>query len=122
MDHENRNNGFLIQDNKLYDTTIQSFELKKTIEGDIILYSMKPLYYKRLYLFEALLSIYDKEKVFRILNFNKHLSNERKKDNLDKKLHYISNMTVVYNYPVMYLTKRKFNLYKLCKALEKKLD
>lgn len=114
--------GFLIKNGEIYDTKIMSYELKKRVSGENIIYYMKPTYYKRLYLFEPLLTVFSIEKVFRILNFNSILRKEREKNSLDNKTHYMSNMSVIYSYPPTYLTNRKFNLYKTCQALKKKLD
>ncbi len=115
-------NGFLIEDGKIFDTKIQSFTQKKEVVGENIIYSMTPLYYRRLYLFEALLGIYSINKVFRILAYNKYLKKERENETSNTKNHYMTNSTIIYNYPPTYLTKRKFILYKTCQTLKKKLD
>lgn len=116
--------GFLIENGKIYDTKIQSYVLKKDAVDMNIIYSMKPNLYKRLYLFEPLLDKYDTAKVFEILNYNKYLSENRASEKLIKtnKLHYMTNMAVIYNYPPTYLTQRKFALYKICQVLKKRLD
>lgn len=116
--------GFLIDDNKIYDTKIQSYDLKKQISGDNVIYSMSPSSYKRLYLFEPLLFFYSVDKVFEILNFNSFLKKQRQSENLIKtnKLHYISNMATIYNYPPTYLTQKRFAIYKICQNLKKRLD
>jgi hypothetical protein len=114
--------GFLIEDGKIYDTKIESFELKKEVIGSNIIYYLKSKYYKRLYFFEPLLCFYSVEKVFKILNYNSYLKKERKNDVLNHRLHYMSNMALIYNYPPKYLTKRAFGLYKICQSLKKKLD
>lgn len=115
-------NGFQIKDGKIFDTKIHSFKLKKILDEGNVIYVMIPDYYKRLYLFEALLSVYTEEKVFRILEFNKFLKKQREDDNLENKTHYMTNAAVVLNYPPTYLTKRKFSLYKTIMHLNKKLD
>ena len=116
--------GFLIVNGKIYDTKIQSYELVKESLGCNIIYGMKPTTYKRLYLFEPLLTKYDKEKVFEILNHNKYLNSNRESEKLIKtnKLYYMSNMAIINNYPPTYLTQRKFSLYKICQTLKKRLD
>src|SRR5690606_9066335 len=114
--------GFKITDGKIFDTKIQSFKVKKVLDGENVIYTMVPDYYKRLYLFEALLTVYPIEKVFRILDFNKFLRKQREYDGLENKTHYMANATVIYNYPPTFLTKRKFNLYKICQHLQKKVD
>jgi hypothetical protein len=116
--------GFLITDGEIYDTKIQGYELKKKVMGNNIIYQMMPTTYKRLYTYEPLLSVYDVEEVFKILEFNKGLKRARKKESVLKtnKLHYMSNMSVIYNYPPTYLTQRNFSLYKICQSLKKRLD
>lgn len=115
--------GFLIENGKIYDTKIQSYELKREVIGNNVIYYLKPMH-KRLYLFEVLLFIYNVDKVFEILNFNTHLKKQRKSESLIKndKLHYMSNMAMIYNYPPSYLTQKKFALYKKCQSLKKRLD
>lgn len=85
---------------------------------------MKPHSYKRLYDFEPLLEKYSDIEVFEILNFNKHIRKERKSESMTRtnKLHYMSNMAVIYNYPPSFLTQKKFALYKICQTLKKRLD
>lgn len=116
--------GFKIENNKIYDCKIQSYELVKKTIGSNIIYAMKPTKYKRLYLFEALLEKYSIEKVFKLLKHNSFLKKQRDSEDLIKtnKLHYISNMAVIYNYPPSYLTKRKFALYKIIQTLKKRID
>ncbi len=116
--------GFLIKDGEIFDTKIQSYELCKRIVGSNIIYFMKPTKYKRLCLFEALLEKYSIEKVFKLLKHNSFLKRQRDSENLIKtnKLHYISNMAVIYNYPPTYLTQRKFALYKIVQTLKKRID
>lgn len=114
--------GFKITDGKIYDTKIHSFKIERIIKDNNILYTMIPCYYKRLYLFEALLNYYSKEITFQILNYNKFLRIQRDKYNADKKSHYMTNCAVIYNYPPTYLTQRKFYLYKTCQHLKKNID
>lgn len=115
--------GFLIENNKIYDTQIVSYELKiKEIDNSIIYY-MKPKR-KRLYMFEVLLYYYPIDIVFDILNFNKYLKKQRRIEALIKtdKLHYMSNISVIYRYPPTYLTQKKFAIYKKCQSLKKRID
>lgn len=116
--------GFLIDGDKIYDTKIQSYDLCKKIVGSNVIYSMKPNKYKRLYLFEPLLDKFNIKDVFRILKCNSFLREQRESENLIKtnKLHYISNMAMVYNYPPKYLTPKMFSLYKICQSLKKRID
>lgn len=116
--------GFLIKDGKIHDTKIQSYDLCKKVVGCNILYSMKPTKYKRLYLFEPLLDKYSLDQVFKMLKYNSFLNSQRETENLIKtnKLHYISNMAMIYNYPPKYLTQKKFGLYKICQSLKKRID
>lgn len=116
--------GFLIKNGEIYDTKIQSYGLfTKKIDKNII-YSVKPTTYKRLYLFEPLLLKYDVEKVFELLKFNSTLKYNRKKENSfrEETLRYASNIAVVCNYPPTYLTNKKYNLYRICQNLKKRLD
>lgn len=116
--------GFLIEDNRIYDTKIQSYELKKRFSGNNVIYYMEPAYHKRLYLFEPLLCIYPEEKVFEILRYNSYLSKQRHYDSLLKtsKLHYMYNMSGIYNYPPTYLPSRRFALYKQIQAFKRRLE
>jgi hypothetical protein len=114
--------GFLIEDNKIFDTKVQSYVEKRVICDKNVIYTMSPVSYKRLYLFEALLSEYSIEKVFEILNYNKSLKKDRCDEISDCKNHYMTNSAVIYNYPPTYLTMRKFQLYKTCQKLKKKID
>jgi len=116
--------GFLIEDGRIYDTKIPAYKIKREFSGENILCSMETDGYKRLYLYEPLLFKYSIEKVFEILNFNTHLKKQRQSESLTKvnKLHYISNMSMVYNYPPTFLTQRKFALYKICQNLKKRLS
>jgi uncharacterized membrane protein YcgQ (UPF0703/DUF1980 family) len=85
---------------------------------------MHPNKYKRLYLFEPLLDEYSIDKVFKILKNNSFLESQRNDEKLIKtnKLHYISNMAMIYNYPPKYLTPRMFGLYKIIQTLKKRID
>ena len=113
--------GFLIDNGEIYDTKIETFSLEKRIVDGNIIYYMKPIYYKRLYIFEPLLDCFEASVVFEILNFNKYLKNERNNENKVSKLHYMSNMATVYNFPPKYMTNRTFNLYKICQKLKSRL-
>ena len=116
--------GFIIENNQIFDTKIQAYELEKCYVGKNLIYSMKASKYKRLYSFEPLLDKYSIEKVFSILKYNTHLQKNREIESLIKvnKLHYVSNMAVIYNYPPTFLTQKKFALYKICQTLKKRLD
>ena len=116
--------GFLIEDGKIYDTKIQSYVLKKQFCGNNVIYYMEPNYHKRLYLFEPLLTIYPEEKVFEILKMNTYLNKQRHHDSLLKtsKLHYVFNMSSIYNYPPTYLPARRFAIYKKIQSLKKRLE
>jgi len=113
--------GFLIEEGKIYDTQIQFYELKSKFSENNVIYYLKPVH-KRLYMFEVLLFQYNVEKVFEILRFNKYLKKNRKNESLIKneKLHYISNMAVIYNYPPSYLNQKKFAIYKKCQRLKRR--
>lgn len=116
--------GFQIVNGEIYDTKIQSYKIVSESMGENILYSMKPNKYKRLYRFEPLLEYFPIDTVFELLNFNSHLRKQRASENLVKtnKLHYVSNMATIYNYPPTFLTQRRFALYKICQNLKKRLD
>ena len=116
--------GFLIKDGKIFDTKIRAYELRKEVIGSNIIYSMTPTKYKRLDFYEPLLYRYNKDEVFSLLNFNKHLRQQRKLEDKIKtnNLHNMANMAVIYNYPPSYLTQKKFALYKKCQSLKKRLD
>lgn len=116
--------GFLIENDKIYDTKIQAYELSIRTVGLNIIYFMNPTKYKRLYRFEPLLERFEISKVFKILKHNSILRKQRDCESLIKtnKLHFISNMAVIYNYPPSYLTQKKFALYKICQTLKKRLD
>lgn len=116
--------GFKIEDGKIYDTHIKSYSKGKKIIGENIIYFMKPIGHKRLYLFEALLDKYDIDTVFEILNFNKYLKKDRKSEKLVKtgKLHYYANTSMIYNYPPIYLTQKRYYIYKTIQLLKKRID
>lgn len=116
--------GFIIDGDKIFDTKIQAYEMSKRFVGNNLIYTMKPSKYKRLYRFEPLLDKYDLETVFKILKCNTYIQKQRKVESLIKinKLHYISNMAMIYNYPPSFLTQKKFALYKICQTLKKRLD
>ncbi|QQV91532.1 hypothetical protein M1M25_gp094 [Tenacibaculum phage Gundel_1] len=116
--------GFLIKEGKIYDTKIQSYKLKAEYLGSNVIYYMEPKSYKRLYDFEPLLYFYSVDKVFSILDFNSRLRKKRELESVVRvnNLHYISNYSSVYNYPPSYLKPKKFNLYKICQSLKKRLD
>jgi len=116
--------GFKIENGKIYDTKILAYKLfVETIDGNII-YRMKASSYRRLYLFEALLEHYIIQDVFEILRVNHKLKVDRKKEFpfLPKTLDYAGNMGVVLKYPPTYLNKKKYNLYKTCQILKKRLE
>ena len=85
---------------------------------------MIPSSYKRLYFYEPLLTLYDSDKVFEILNYNEQISEDRKEESTvqTNRLHYIANMGGVYNYPPSYLNMKKFALYKICQNLKKRIE
>lgn len=116
--------GFLIDGDKIYDTKIQSYSLKKEYKEGILVYSMIPSGYKRLYDFEILLELYDADHVFKILMFNSKLKKDREKelDLTKSRMNYMGNYSTIYNYPVKYLTKKRFNCYKICQSLKRRLD
>jgi len=111
----------LIDGNKIFDTKIETYELKKKELGPNIIYYMKPKYYKRLYYFEPLLFTYSQEKVFEILNFNKKLKKEREAKQHESYLNNMANFSVIYNYPPLHLMPRMFEHYKKCQNLKKRL-
>jgi len=116
--------GFLIDGGKIYDTKIQAYKLEKQFSVNNLIYTMKPSLYKRLYEFEILLLFYSIDKVFELLNFNSKLKKNRLSEVMLKlnKLHYISNMSTIYNYPPIYLTQKRFTVYKVCQKLKKRID
>lgn len=116
--------GFLIRDNKIFDTKIQSYKLTKKFIDSNLIFDMIPNSYKRLYAFEPLLDKYSVDEVFKILRFNKFLDKQRKSETMTRvnKLNYMSNISVIYNYPPSFLTQKKFAIYKICQTLKKRLD
>lgn len=116
--------GFLIEENKIYDTKIQYYSLEKKYIDGVLVYYMLPKKYKRLFDFEILLDFYDIDKVFRILEYNSTLKKNREiqRELTTHKLNYISTCSTIYNYPIKYLTQKKFNCYKICQNLKKRLD
>ena len=116
--------GFLIKDGEIFDTKIQSYSLKAESIGCNIIYFMEPKKYKRLSDFEPLLYYYSVEKVFEILNFNSKIKKDRSVETAlrNNNLHYMYNYSTIYNYPPTYLKPKKFNLYKICQSLKKRLD
>lgn len=116
--------GFLIRNGEIYDTKILSYKLYAKHLGNNIIYEIKSDYYKRLYFFEALLLVYDVDKVFEILRLNSTLKKDRHNETSfrNESLRYASNMAVLFNYPPTYLNKKKYNLYRICLKLKAKLD
>ena len=113
--------GFLIDGGKIFDTKIETYELKKRVLGSNIIYYLKPKDYKRLYYFEPLLFSYPIDRVFEILNFNKKLKKQRETKHHESYLDNIANYSVVYNYPPLHLMPRMFEHYKKCQNLKKRL-
>lgn len=113
--------GFLIQGGEIYDTKIETYSLEKRIVNGNIIYYMKPIYYKRLYVFEPLLHCFEIKKVFELLNYNSFLRNDRERESKATKFHYMANMATIYNFPPKYMTNRTFTLYKLCQQLKSRL-
>jgi len=115
--------GFLIKEGKIFDTQRMEYQLKRKVVAGNIIYYMEACAYKRLPMFEALLCRYPIDKVYRMLNFNKHLKKEREKamSRKNQKNHYMANYATIYNYPPTYLTQKKFTVYKICQKLKKKL-
>ena len=114
--------GFLIKDGAVYDSKIQSFELKTEIIDSNVLYSLNPISYKRLYFFEPLLMVYSVDEVFRILRFNKRLRKAREKKQHKMYVDKMANYSVVGNYPPSDLMPRMFMNYKICQELKKMID
>ncbi len=114
--------GFLIRNEEIFDTKIQTYELKRETVGTNIIHTMVPVSYKRLYLFEVLLQFYSIDDVFRILRFNKTLKRERLSKQRDSCLDHMANYAVVGNFPPLDLMPRQFELYKRCQKLKKRLD
>ena len=116
--------GFLISRKKIFDTKIQSYELKKEIVDNMIIYRVIPNRYKRLKSFENLLSLMSNEEVFDILRSDEGVLKQRNKDVSinEKTLLNASNMAMIYNYPPKYLTQKKFYLYKSCQTLKSRVE
>lgn len=116
--------GFLIRNGQIFDTKIQSYKIVPQSLGNNIVYSMVENDYKRLYMFEPLLNCFDVKTVFEILNFNSVLRKQRVSASLLKtnKLHYVANMSTIYNYPPNFLTQRKFYIYKIIQKLKQRTD
>tara|TARA_R110000796_G_scaffold218706_1_gene334637 strand:- start:329 stop:694 length:366 start_codon:yes stop_codon:yes gene_type:complete len=118
------NNGFEIVGQKIFDRRISSYSKKVFSTDNNIIHTMVCVGYKRLYHFEPLLENYSTEDVFEILRLNTYLKKERDKseNGVRDKYHYLSNSSMVYNYPIKYLTPRMFEMYKLCQKLKNKID
>lgn len=117
--------GFLIKNNRIFDTKIQSYSIKKVNLNGLIIYRMFSSNYKRLSEFEWMIKENkDNNFIFNFLKNNINIQKQRKKEiNVnDKTLINASNMSVVYRYPPKYLNKKKFYLYKSCQILKKKLN
>lgn len=115
--------GFKIKNNEVYDTRINLFVKKAVYTNSGVIYVLNPIGYKRLYMYEALLTRYGVDEVFEILKMNSFLKNERVKfESILLKHHYITNMMMVYNYPVKYLTPRMFQLYKTCQKIKQNIE
>lgn len=116
--------GFLISKKKIFDTKIQSYELKKVAVDNMIIYRVIPNRYKRLKSFENLLSLMSNDEVFNVLKSDKGIEKKRVKDISinEKTLLNASNMAMIYNYPPKYLTQKKFYLYKYCQTLKSRVE
>lgn len=116
--------GFCIKDNMIFDTQIKAYSLKKKVLDENVIYYLEFLSYKRLHDFEPLLYEYELDRIFEILNHNSYLRRNRKSEKQIKtnKLHYISNMATIYNYPPTYLTQKRFSVYKICQSLKKRIQ
>ncbi|WP_439132968.1 hypothetical protein [Polaribacter sp.] len=116
--------GFLISKKKIFDTKIQSYQLKKEIVDNLVIYRMMPNRYKRLRVFENLLSTMTNDAVFDILKNDADVKKKRSSNIVisEKTLLNASNMAMVYNYPPKYLTQKRFYLYKSCQTLKKRID
>jgi len=115
--------GFLISKKRVFDTKIQSYELKTVNVDGMVIYRMIPNRYKRLKSFENLLHTMSNDDVFNVLRSDEWIIKQRKKDVSinEKTLLNVSNMTMIYNYPPKYLTQKKFYLYKSCQTLKKRI-
>lgn len=113
--------GFLIQEGKIYDQQIEKYEIKKRASKNNIIYYIEPVGFKRLHVFEPLLLTYEFDKVFEILKFNSTLQKARKtrQGRVNRKLHYMANMSMSHNYPPTYLTQKKFYVYKYIQQLKR---
>jgi hypothetical protein len=116
--------GFLIRNNKIYDTKIQSYSIVKTNVNGLIICRMVSNSYKRLNNFEWLLNDQNNHYIFNLLKEDEWIKKQRKNDVSinEKTLINASNMSIVYRYPPKYLNQKKFYLYKSCQALKKKLS
>jgi uncharacterized protein YbbC (DUF1343 family) len=116
--------GFLIRNNKVYDTKIQSYSIVKTNVNGLIICRMISNSYKRLNNFEWLLNDHNNDYIFNFLKEDEWIRKQRKNDVSvnEKTLINASNMSIVYRYPPKYLNQKKFYLYKSCQALKKKLS
>lgn len=116
--------GFLISKRKIFDTKIQSYQLKKEIVDNLVIYRMLPNRYKRLRVFESLLSTTTNDAVFDVLKNDAEVKKKRSNNIVisEKTLLNASNMTMIYNYPPKYLTQKRFYLYKSCQTLKKRID
>lgn len=116
--------GFKIDNGKIYDTKIVTYELKRMFMDNNIIYYLKEYNYKRLYLFEPLLEVFSKEKVFELLIFNEFLKKQRVKESNVKEtiLVNMSNYAMLTRFPPTYLNAKKFSLYKKCRYLMNRLD
>lgn len=115
--------GFKIENGEIWDTQILTYELKRKSVGNNIIYYMQVFGYKRLYDFDPLLEVFSIDKVFRLLEFNSFLKEQRNNDGRlkEKTLSHISNYSIIYNYPPSYLNAKKFAIYKKCQILKKRL-
>ena len=117
-------NGFEIVENMIFDRRINSYSKKVCFTESNVIHTMICVGYKRLYDFEPLLDKYSEGEVFEILRLNTYLRKQRDicENGVRGKYHHISNSTMVYNYPIKYLSPRMFEMYKLCQKLKKKID
>jgi len=114
--------GFLIENGEIYDTHRQVFKQKiESVEGNII-YSIRPYKYKRLYKFEVLLYYYPIDEVFERLRLNSYLKRQRAKYTKLLNMLMFTNKSVIYEFPPTYLTRRRFEIYKTIKYLEKNIE
>lgn len=113
--------GFLIDGKKIYDTHRNSYYLKKKYVDGNLMCELIPDGYKRLYEFEPLLHYYHIDYIFSILKRNSILKRKRvRAEKSNKKLKYvIYNLPTIRRYSPQMLTKRKFEIYKICQKLLK---